>query len=673
MSEQQYLNNRILVIDDQPDIHADFKKVLSPGTSGAPAELNRLRSAIFGRQSAQDAAPAPRFQIDSALQGQEGVAKVRDAAAAANPYALAFVDMRMPPGWDGLQTIQELWLADPELQIVLCTAFSDNPWEQIDRVAGSSDRLLVLKKPFDAVEIKRLAIAGTSRWTLARKAALKRVELEHAVAESTAELMLARQQDQLRLEQLEEMVRLRTAELRRAACHDELTGLPNRALFHDRLSRALVQARQSQGEMVAVLFIDCDRFKVINDSLGHQAGDRLLKTIAERLRSALRASDLIHHNPNDMEESGPIGSTAARLGGDEFCLLLTGLKRRADVESIAQRILTAFETPCNLGREVHISASIGIAISEHGMEAAEDMVRDADIAMYRAKSAGRGCHVIFDVSMHAAVMERLILENELRRAVERQELRTYFQPVVSLLTGEIKGAEALLRWQHPTRGLVQPLDFIGVSEEIGLIDSLGLWILEDACTRLTHWKRQFTSAGALTVSVNVSGYQLNDPKFVHYVHEVLGRTGLDPQSLILEITESVLLNSHGQVPAMLNQLRKTGVRTYLDDFGTGHSSLAVLHQFPLDGLKIDRSFVSGDSAPRRFAAIIHSIMSLVHNLGMEVIAEGVETMEQVALLQTLGCSRGQGYLFAQPTNAQDMLDILRAEPKPWIIKRESAA
>jgi EAL domain-containing protein (putative c-di-GMP-specific phosphodiesterase class I) len=257
------------------------------------------------------------------------------------------------------------------------------------------------------------------------------------------------------------------------------------------------------------------------------------------------------------------------------------------------------------------------------------------------------------------------MENELRRAIERQELRTYFQPVVSLLTGELRSAEALVRWQHQSRGLVQPSDFIGIAEEIGYIDPLGLWILEDACTHLANWKKMFPIARPMTVSVNVSGIQLEDSRFYPAVIEILRRTNLSPESLILEITETSLISASRHVPALLADFRSAGIRTVLDDFGTGHSSLSVIHQFPLDGLKIDRSFVSNIGARRRFAAMIHSIMDMAHNLEMDVVAEGVESIEQVALLQALGCSRGQGYLFSPPVAPEQMTEFLRLSRLPW--------
>jgi predicted signal transduction protein with EAL and GGDEF domain len=665
MTQGPFENRRILLIDDTPEIHQDFQKVLMPAR--ASGNLSALRAAAMGKAAAEPpSSNLPEFTLVSAMQGHQGVAIAKAALDSGNPFALAFIDMRMPPGWDGLQTIRELWRVDPEIQVVICTAHSDHPWQEIDALGGDSDRLLVLKKPFDAVEVKRLAIAGTAKWTLARRAELKIIELEHAVAERTAELALAQQQDHHRVEELEAIVRARTYELRRAASHDDLTGLPNRTLFHDRLSRALEYSRRATDSLVAVLFVDFDRFKVINDSLGHHAGDRLLKVMAERLRSTLRATDLVYQSNSDMDDSGPVGSTAARLGGDEFCLLLTGLKHRSDAESIAQRILGAFDTPCDLGgREVHMSGSIGIAISDPGTTHAEDMVRDADNAMYRAKAAGRGCYIVFDASMHDEAMARLNLENELRKAIERKELRTYFQPVVSLLTGELRSAEALVRWQHQSRGLVQPIDFIGIAEETGFIDPLGLWILEDACRHLVSWKAQFPAAQPMTVSVNVSGLQLEDARFFPAVIEALRRTTLPPESLILEITETALLGCGKHVVGVLQDLRNAGIRTFLDDFGTGHSSLSVVHQFPLDGLKIDRSFVSDIGARRRYAAMIHSIMDMAHNLNMDVVAEGVESIEQVALLQALGCSRGQGYLFSPPVTPDQMADFLRKAQLPW--------
>ncbi len=665
-------NKRILVIDDNPDIHADFQKILAPqgAAEGSAADLAKLRASLF--KTTTSSTKQMTYQLDRAMQGEEGAMKVRQAMDAGEPYAMAFVDMRMPPGWDGLRTIQELWRIDPQLQVVISTAFSDNPWEDIEAAAKDTDRLLVLKKPFDAIEVRRLAATLTAKWRLERQAALKVAELEHLVTERTAEIERLRQVEHRAMEDLQAAVDRRTIELRKAATHDVLTGLPNRTLFHDRLSQALANRADS---LVSVLFIDFDRFKVVNDSLGHEAGDQLLKAIAARLTGVLRETDAICAPGSQ--------TTASRLGGDEFCVLITGLRSPVDACVIAKRILETLEQPYTLnGHGVTASASIGIAVSgpkkelgdgDPPAETAESMIRDADNAMYRAKAQGKARYVMFDSSMHDEAVNRLTIENDLQRAVERNELRTYFQPVVSLINGELMGAEALVRWQHSQRGRIMPDEFIKIAEETGYIDKLGQWVLEDACAKMAHWRATIPAAANARVNVNVAKRQLDDPTFGDWLEAMLVRTRLEPSALALEITETALMELSASILDKLNRIRGLGIRVLLDDFGTGFSSLSVLHKFPLDGLKIDRSFVMDASGRRRYAAVIQSIMSLVHNLGMEAVAEGVESMEHVALLQSMGCTKGQGYLFSPPVSSEEMESLLRQSQHGWVISSASAA
>lgn len=420
------------------------------------------------------------------------------------------------------------------------------------------------------------------------------------------------------------------------AFHDTLTKLPNRALFMQRLQSAIKQAKQAENYLFAVLFLDLDRFKVINDSLGHMVGDQLLIAIARRLEACLRPDDIV-----------------ARLGGDEFTVLLHDINSLDDATTIAERIQADLSIPFNLnGHEIFTNASIGITLSGNGHEQPSDLLRDTDTAMYRAKARGRACHEVFDVSMHTHAVARLQLENDLRRAIERQEFQLYYQPIVLLQTGQIVGFEALVRWQHPDRGLVTPDQFIPVAEETGMIVSIGKWVLSEACQQMHTWQAQFPNQSPLTISANLSSKQLLQPELVKQIQQILQATNLDAYNLKLEITESILIENAEAATTIFSQLRDLGVQLHIDDFGTGYSSLSYLHRFPVDMLKIDRSFISNMSVDSYNADFVKAIVTLAHSLEMNVTAEGVETAEQLAQLRALGCKYGQGYFFAKPMNSE---------------------
>ena len=430
--------------------------------------------------------------------------------------------------------------------------------------------------------------------------------------------------------------------------HDPLTGLSNRSLFVERLERALTRARHSPDYRIAVLFLDLDRLKVVNDSLGHLAGDRLIVSIARELEGCVRPGDMI-----------------ARFGGDEFAVLVEGIGGVPDAVRVAERIHSELQGIFSVqGAEVYASASIGIAVSATGQESAEELLRDADTAMYRAKGQGRGRYEVFDAAMRADVMALLSLENEFRRAVERREFRVYYQPVVHLATGALRGFEALLRWQHPRRGLVFPSEFIGVAEETGLIIPLGYWVLAEACGQMQTWLRESPAAAGLSVSVNISGRQFMDRDLVQRIGRMLEETQLQPAHLTLEITESVLMETESDGVAMLTQLDALGVHIDIDDFGTGYSSLSYLHRFPVDALKIDRSFIG--QMPEDGGALVRTILTLADNLGIPAIAEGVETAEQVASLRGLRCYGAQGRYFADAVHPREATEIL-ASRRQWAV------
>ncbi|MCC6174212.1 MAG: EAL domain-containing protein [Chloroflexi bacterium] len=414
------------------------------------------------------------------------------------------------------------------------------------------------------------------------------------------------------------------------AFHDSLTDLPNRALFIDRLEHALARASR-RGESVAVLFVDLDHFKLVNDSLGHSTGDRLLVAVADRIRACLRRED-----------------TAARLGGDEFAILLEDVDGLDRSVQLADRIQQQLTRPFSLGEhEFFVSASVGVVLSDASYDRAGDLLRDADLAMYRAKANGRGRHEVFDHSMNARIAERLTLETSLRRAIERNELRVHYQPIVALEDGAISGFEALLRWEHPQRGLIPPGEFIPLAEETGLILPIGRWVLEESCRQVTEWQARFGER-PLTLAVNISARQLQDPGLVDTVAAILRDTGFPPANLKLEITESIMIQDVDRTIEKLRQLDALAIDIALDDFGTGYSSLSYLRRLPVAVLKLDRSFVSRLGQDRKDEAIIRAVVTLSRDLGLQVVGEGVETSEQMRELWKLGCHYAQGYFFSKP-------------------------
>jgi len=417
-----------------------------------------------------------------------------------------------------------------------------------------------------------------------------------------------------------------------AAFHDALTGLPNRTLLSDRLSLALARAKRNKEYQFAVLFLDLDRFKLVNDSLGHTLGDQLLVELGRRLELCMRKVD-----------------TVARLGGDEFGMLLDGIKDPYDAIYIAERIQEELLEPFTLnGHEFLTTTSIGIAFSQTGYDGPEDILRDADIAMYRAKANGKARYEVFDVAMHSHAVEMLNLERELRHAIERKEVAVHYQPIVSLTDRMLVGFEALARIESPELGPISPAQFIPLAEETGLIIPLGMLVLESACRQMLQWHRKYPRRPPLTISVNLSSKQFTQLNLVELIRKGLEQTGMDASCLQLEITESVIMEKAQDAAEMLAQLKKLGVKLSIDDFGTGYSSLSYLHSFPFDIMKIDRSFVCRMGIDNESTGIVETILTLAQKLGKKAVAEGVETEDQVAALVALGCNYGQGYLFSRP-------------------------
>ena len=608
--------HRILIIDDNEAIHSDFRKILAPERASSGA-LDRAKTALFGGDALRGGAGRPVHDVTCASQGEAGLACVEGAVAEGRPFAVAFVDMRMPPGWDGLQTIERLWEADANLQVVICSAYSDHSWEEVTARLGLTDRLLILKKPFDPIEVSQLAAALTEKWSLQGRAALK-------------------------MDELERLVRQRTRELSHAATHDRLTALPNRSMVMEHVGESIERCR-FEGLDFALYFLDFDRFKVVNDSLGHDAGDELLREIARRLTASLGCEEVA---------GACVDSMAARLGGDEFVVFLNGMRSPEAAGPIAERLLSDLAEPYTLkGYRLCSTASVGITTSVLSKGDVDEVLRHADIAMYHAKAAGKARSVFFDRTMHEQLMARLELERELGGVTERDELVVHYQPIVHVSSGKLRGFEALVRWNHPERGLVQPDEFISVAEDTGAIVPIGVWVLNEACRQMGVWQRAYPELENLVMSVNVSARQLVSDALVGQVKSAAMAGGIEVSSLALEITESAVMEDTDHVKSLMMRLREIGAHLHMDDFGKGFTSLSYLHRLPLTGLKIDREFIKRIGERRELAAVVHAIVGLAKNLGIGVVAEGVETPEHMAMLQALDCDYGQGFCIGRPCPA----------------------
>jgi diguanylate cyclase (GGDEF)-like protein len=612
-------NVRILITDDNAAIHEDFRRILAASAQD-DTNLSDAEILLFGDAAA---APAhhPAYALDFALQGQLAVQRVKRARADGRRYAMAFVDMRMPPGWDGLETIERLWAEDPHVQIVICSAHSDYDWRDIFERLGHSDKLLILKKPFEPIEVLQCASALSRKWQHERALEAHVESLEQVITARTEKLEAANLQ------------------LRHLATHDALTGLPNRVLLDDRLAQAIAHAVRD-AQPFAVLMLDLDRFKLINDSFGHRAGDVVLNEVARRLQGLVRSID-----------------TVARVGGDEFVLVVSPSAARAEAEEIGKRANEILSAPFQVeGVDLRVSSSIGIAFYPTDGGSAESVLAHADAAMYCAKERGRNNYQCFSPGMKSVALERVSLESELHQAVKLEQFELFYQPKVDTASGDIHSAEALIRWHHPQRGLIQPMEFIPLAEECGLIHEIGAWVLREACRQCAIWQR--AGQPPLRVAVNVAASQFRRGDLFEVVRGALQASQLDPRFLEIELTESAVMTNPEDSAAVLEQLSRMGVLVSVDDFGTGYSSMSYLRSFPIDKLKIDRSFIADLTTRADDASIVRAIVSLAHGLRLKVVAEGVETLEQLKFLQSVGCDQYQGYHFSEPLPAAEFAELV---------------
>ena len=731
-------NLRILLVDDMPSIHEDFRKILAPPV--ITTDLDADEALLFGEATG---APSVGFEMDSAYQGVEALEKVRTALLAGLPYAMAFIDMRMPPGWDGVETVEHLWLADPRLQIVFCTAFSDYSWVQVLTRLDVRDRLLILKKPFDAIEVYQFASALTTKWHMTEQAAFKMSQLEDAVEERTRELsnaniivqnspvilyrlsgepsfpliyishnitklgydpktllaapnwaqILIHPEDQAKVGEAKARVLEKDTEgasiefrlyagdgsihwvenryvpvrdkdgrlievegiiiditERKAAEEkitllartDSLTGLANRSTFNERLWQAFAAAQRGALGF-AILYLDLDKFKPVNDTFGHPVGDLLLQQVAQRIKGCTRESDLV-----------------ARLGGDEFAILQGEMREAANAGVMAAKIQVAVARPYVInGNEINISASIGISPYIPGNAGADAMLVQADLALYRSKDEGRNQYHFHSDDLDQEVLDRMTLASEIKRAIEQNEFELEYQPQIELATQNIVGMEALVRWHHPTRGLLAPGLFIPIAEKTGTIVALGHWVLDQACRQMSLWRNEGLTLPV--IAVNLSLLQLNSGQdLVSDVTQIIAKWGLAPSDVEFDVTEATLAQLKWTQNEVLPQLRQLGVKIAIDDFGSEYSSFDYVRAYRVNHLKIAQSFVNRSTSDPECAATIRAIVNFARDVGISVIAQGVETEQQRDLLTSADrTTQAQGFHFSKAVGAGRAGDLLR--------------
>ncbi len=607
---------RVLVVDDEPAVIDAYRQVLDASPASADrAALDALRTRLFlsGGSPALLAKQPPRpkpFDATYCSGAHAAVAAVREANAANQPFAVAFLDMRMPPGPDGVWTAQKIREIDPQVEIVVCTAYSDVDPLEIGRRVPPADKLFYLQKPFHPHEIRQMAAAlGEKRANTDRRLS----ELSDA---------------------------------------DDLTGLPTRAKFLARLREAVDDAR-GRGRSMALFYLDIDNFRRINDALGHTVGDEMLRRVAVRLREALQRDDV----SNCIARRGA-GPDVARLGGDQFVVLVDALREPADAALIAQHLAGPMLASNDADQtQVTLTASVGIAIYPTDSEDDEALLRQSGIAMYAAKRQGRGNFAYFNATMKDGAQARFGLESRLQGALERGELSLHYQPQFDLGTGRVSGIEALLRWTNPELGRVPPEEFIPMAEETGLIVPLGEWAMRTACEQFRRWLDMDLEPGR--IAVNVSPAQFAHPGFCSMVTEVLRDTGIEPRNLEIEITESLAMRDDDRTRDIIAELRATGVSIAIDDFGMGHSNLSRLSTIAVNRLKIDRTLVHAVDSVGRRSTIVGAIVSMARALGLQVVAEGVEDFEQLLNLQEQQCNEVQGFLLSKALPVDEATQLLQ--------------
>ncbi|KAB0508326.1 EAL domain-containing protein [Pseudomonas lini] len=735
-----HINRRILIVDDTASIHEDFAKILSP-PSIEDDSLTSAENALFGTPASLS---LQSFVIDSAFQGREALDKVESALANDSPYAMAFIDMRMPPGWDGLETIERLWQVDPKLQVALCTAYSDYSWEDIAERLELGDRLLILKKPFDAIEIRQMASALTAKWQMTEDAALKMSLLEHAVEERTRELSdaniivqnsptilyrlrgepsfplmyishnitkyghiaaalvassnwaqelihpddqakvdtaMARvldrhaagasiefrmrtgdgdwrwvenryipvRDDEGRLLEVEGIIidvterKLAEEKIALLARTDGLTGLANRATLIERLHQAFAAARRGATPF-AMFYLDLDHFKRINDTLGHPVGDLLLQEVARRIKNCVRENDVV-----------------ARLGGDEFAILQLDVGDPTQSASLAAKVRDALVLPYSLaGNDVRVSVSIGISSYVPVCLSADSLLTQADMALYRSKEKGRNQYHFHSEEINQEVVERMTIANDLKKAIEHDELELRYWPEVDLSSGKILGMEAQVSWNHPQRGLLEAPAFLPAAEKTGIIIALGHWVLERACRQMRQWRDEGMAPPVVAIKLSLAQLK-SGPELIYDVLRTTARWELCPWDLRFDVTEATLAQTKWTHNDILPRLHELGVKIAIDDFGTEYSSFDYLKTYQVNHLKLAQAFIDTAAHDTASATTLRAIINFARDVGIGIIAEGVETQEQRSSLMATGSPmNAQGHYFSQAVNSQQAAELLKA-------------